>query len=163
VPSIEDQKRHLKLTAMWAVDILMLGTQGVGIFLVAQFKGPVTPLFVVRVSMAASGMGLCVILIFIRRFIFGYMRESLHDLFGYTCESLDDLGRLSGTNGHAALQIFEQHVAVTGKLTEALDFLANDPNLSAETVEALRTILNGRPDKLALPKTVDNRDSGALE
>ena len=154
VPNVEDQKRHVKLTAMWVMDILTVGVQVVAIYLLAQFKGPVTPDLVVRVSIGACCLVLCGALITIRRLVLGYMRESLHDL-----------GRLSGTNGHGAIDFgwMQQHVAVTQKIIDALDFLAKDPNLSAETVQAIRTILNGRPDKLTLPKTVDYKDTGALE
>jgi hypothetical protein len=139
VPDIEDRKRYLKQGGSWAFDILTLGGQVFSLYLLTKHNGPVTPNFVVGAALSAGCLVLCLILFGFRRWILdGLIRGILDDLFRLsdnTGQHLDYTGRLIDFTG--------RHIAITEQLSEALRLLASDPNLANETIQALRTILDG--------------------
>ncbi len=141
VPEVENQKRYLKRAGFWVMGILTVGAQGTVLYFLSQPKGGVvTPRFVVSVALAASGAVFCAILIVYRRWILGGLMESSLDVFG---RLIDNTSRQSDNFGWL-LKFTDRHVAETERHEEALRLLSCDPNLSAETVQALRALLNGQ-------------------
>jgi hypothetical protein len=141
VPDVEVQKQQLKKAALWACDILTFGVQGVGLYLLTQNKGPVTPGFVVRVAFALSGLTFCAILVMFRRLMGGVLDRHLNN-FGHLLDNTDK--QLSNFGRH--LDQTGQHIAITGQLKRAVVALSNDPNLSPDTIQTLGTIFDSPPD-----------------
>jgi hypothetical protein len=139
VPDIEDRKRYLKQGGSWAFDILTLGGQVFSLYLLTEHKGPVTPNFVVGTALSAGCLVLCLIVFGFQRWILDGLIRRIMDNFGQllnaTGQHLDHTGTLIDHAGRL--------IAIAERHSDALHLLASDPNLSDETVQALRTILDG--------------------
>jgi uncharacterized membrane protein HdeD (DUF308 family) len=142
VPDIEDQKRHMKGVGWWLFDLMTLGGQIVSIYMLAQRKGPVTPVFVVGAALIVGGLVLCIILFGFRRWVlFGFFRKLLDDvrkLIEIEKQQQEQIGRFLGL-----VERIEGSVWEHGKV---LAILANEPNLSPEILRAIGTALNVEPD-----------------
>lgn len=121
VPNPEDQKRQVKTVfkrlGIWAWHIFTLGCPAACLFVFTQHQGPVTPRFVAEVAFVACGLSLTASLAIIRI------------LLG---------------NSHLGIMGL---ASVTRQVVDALCLLANDPNLSAETGNALQILLYGHPQR----------------
>ena len=131
VPDVEDQKRHLTRAFWWAADILSFVWMGYWLYAYAHSKQAVTPVFVVVVSFTTASLAFCAIMIFFRRSILNGLLRQHFDHFGRLLDHEDK-----------NMEIRDLHLKATKQHRDALCTLSNDPNLSPETAQALRAILD---------------------
>jgi hypothetical protein len=112
VPNIEDQKRHLKTIGSRFMDVISFVAVAYWLYGLTRRGEPVTPWFVVEVSLAATCLCFVVVMNVVLRLV---------DL------TSDHVRRL---------------ISLAWMYREALVRIGKDPALSAETVRELEVILN---------------------
>ena len=141
VPNIEDQKRHARAAAGLAADFLCVGGSATWLYALAQRNGPVTPAFVVEVSLSTACVCFVIVIIVIDKFLSGKHVKSIIEAFNQQLSVLkvnaDHTGRIIG--------IAEKHDA-------ALRCIAEDTQLSAETNKKLERIMNQKPAAMETTK-----------
>lgn len=130
VPNVEEQKRHVRMATSWLADILLVLASIWWLWRFTKHQGPVTPGFVVEVSLAGENLGFVVILVAANRFISGKtfrrFMDGIRGHLGLTERNIDHTGRL--------IEIAKVH-------SDALLILANDLQLSPNAAKALQEIL----------------------
>jgi hypothetical protein len=134
VPDAEEQKRHVRNTAVLVVEIASVALQVYFFYANIRYKGPVNAAFVTQVAFDSACTCFVLVGILLRRMVMsdliGGLQDDLFTLLKHFGRNMDHTGRLIG--------IAELH-------KEALRCIASDPNLSAGTIEALRAILEPAP------------------
>lgn len=141
VPDIKDQKRHLKQTSFWAMDILGICVQVGCVAFFFRSNSPVTPQFVVLAAWSMSCLFFYVAQV-------GYRRQLLD---GILKRNLERIGKLTDID-MAQIGLLTQH-------RRALEMLANDTGVSSETAEAVRDALSGGPSMADAGRTLSPRES----
>jgi len=138
VPDVEEQKRHLRSGFWWTVDVIGIGGRLGSLIALDLLPGSASRVDAAVAGLAGGFFALMAILVLLRRVIFAQMAGS----------------------ARAASEVRGDLIPFFMDFTEALAVIAEDPNLSTGTKEALSAVLFGAEEaRPAIPAVGSDTDS----